>query len=95
MAQGLQVFDTAGQLVVDISDSITKLLGSFNITANVAGSLTVPDLEGGSRVFIIKQAEAPIGRRGTTQGRSNISISGRTISWTVGRDNLTVYYGVY
>jgi hypothetical protein len=95
MPGGLQVFNADGSLQLDISDSLSKIVGAFNIAANVAGSVGVPDLAGGSRIFIMKQAQPPLGIAGVNQGRSQITISGRTISWTAGRDNVTVYYGVY
>lgn len=95
MGQGMQVFDANGALVVDINDSISKIIGQFVMQAETPGAVTVPELAGGSRIFVFKQAQPPLGINGVNRGRAQITISGRTISWTAGRETVWVYYGVY
>ena len=47
MAQGFQAFDAAGNLLVDVSTRITKVIGSTTIVADSTGSLSVPNANTG------------------------------------------------
>lgn len=50
MAQGLQVFDENGNCTLDVTDSLTRIIGSFKVErANGQATVTVPV---GSRLFV-------------------------------------------
>lgn len=95
MPQGMQIFDANGNLTIDITDSISKIIGVVTTQANVAGSLNVPELAGGSRIFISKRATPPSGPFPGNGKRCEVTISGRTINWSAGRGPLEFSYGVY
>lgn len=97
MTQGLQVFDANGKLTVDITDSLARIIGTISIAAGTSGSVTVPAQLGGTRIFVIKLASAPVGpvSGGSSNKRTEVTISGNTINWTAGRDAVVLRYGVY
>lgn len=97
MTQGLQVFDANGNLIVDITDSLAKIVGTINIAAGTSGSVSVPAQVGGTRVYVVKLASTPIGpvSNGPSNKRTEVTISGNTISWTAGRDAVVLRYGVF
>ena len=50
VAQGLQVFDEQGNCTLDVTDSLTRIIGSFKVErANGQATVTVPV---GSRLFV-------------------------------------------
>lgn len=94
---GLQIKNLAGQVILRITDRVTRLLGSLETGTN-SGSFAVPLPDGGS-VFIIVD---------TTNGSAYsdgavfpvITISGNVITWTfdnrtTGRVSLRLTYGIY
>lgn len=102
MPQGLQVFDEQGNCTLDVTDNLTRIIGSFKIgQANGQATVTVPV---GSRLFVFF--------RDLTQNskfRCSIAIkvagdesSGeRIISWATKWGKFTqgtevvIYYGTY
>jgi hypothetical protein len=95
MPSGLQCWDANGLLTLDTGDSITKVIGTVQTQADVAGSLVVPDFEGGVRAFVFKNASPPGGSEWRPYGRTEVSVNGRTISWTAGQPAISFIYGVY
>jgi len=95
MAYGLQCFDAQGRIILDITDSISKVIGVVQTQANVAGSLQVPDFAGGTRVFVSRRATPPSGPFPAQGKRCEVTVNGRTISWTAGRGPVVFTYGVY
>lgn len=93
MPSGLQTWDPNGVPTLQITDSLAKIIGSVTTVAGVAGEVTAPDFQGGTRAFIVKYADIPYGPQAGL--RSEFTISGRTISWTAGRSAVTFFYGVY
>lgn len=75
MAQGLQIFDSAGALVLDITDRLTRILGEFT-TTTANGSITDANLTSGTPWFYKISDDNPFNAICT------ITISGTTISWT-------------
>lgn len=55
MPAGLQIMGTRGELILDITNRITRTTGPLNYTtvANQAGSVTIPDVGSGSPFFIV------------------------------------------
>lgn len=99
MPVGIQCFDTAGNLSVDITSRLARVVSSVSLSG-AAGSVTVP-VPG-----TIWYAFQPTGIWGfTTMNvlRPNFSVSGSTVSWTypgsAGTTPYTVvgtlFYGVY
>ena len=92
MAYGLRVWNASGQLTLDISDSLTRLLGS--VTVSGTGVLNVPGFSTGRPFYYVvdsvfgAQADYP----------PIPSISGNNLSWTSqGSPSrpITIVYGVY
>jgi hypothetical protein len=77
MAEGLQVFDAAGNKILDISDSLTKYLYVATVGPG-NGSVTVSGLTGFRPWFTAYRLSS-----GTIDYLAPIfSISGTTVSWT-------------
>jgi len=91
---GLKVWDGAGNVVLDISDRLSRALGSFSVGSNAApssGSFSVPGLTTGTFWYID-------GAQTVVLGESvRCSVSGSTLSWsaTVLSVPHTIHYGVY
>lgn len=61
MPQGLQCFDEQRNLIVDVTDRMTKILGTIAIPTNVnetSGQLVVPDLALGNPFYFTQGNEA-------------------------------------
>lgn len=92
MPQGLQVWDSAGNLTLDVTNRLTKIIGRIITTPNGSGAVTVPSDIGGSVWFscqpnykrILSQPYPP-----------NVTISDRTITWSGGQQAIVIEYGVY
>lgn len=96
MPQGLQLFDVSGNRTLDVTDRITRYLGSFQ-TGTDNGSFSDQRLSQGVPFYQIV-SEGEIG----AVNFPSIMLSGTTFRWeffTTGlyapRTNSTVYYGVY
>lgn len=74
MPAGLQVWDASGNLVLDVSDPISRLSGTVSIPAGSTGSVTVPNAYQGSIWYAV------LVNGGSTYSPV-VSISGSTISW--------------
>jgi len=73
MPQGLQVFDAAGNLQVDIGSSLGRVLGSVDTSAS-SGSISDDGFSHGTPFFIVVTQD---------EGRPpSVSISGTTMTWT-------------
>lgn len=102
MPAGLQTFDTAGNVLCDLSDRIAKVLGMLSVGASYTGasmSGSVSDTRftsyaGTSAWFAIisssffRNAEHPV-----------VSITGNTLSWNFPtgspRPDTTIVYGIF
>lgn len=100
MPVGLQCFDPAGNLLVDITSRLARTSGSTKLIDSSAGSVTV------SVPGTVWYAFQPTGIWGFTNMnvlRPNFSVSGSTLSWTypasAGANPYvvtgTLFYGVY
>ena len=92
MAQGLQVWDDAGNLVLDVDTFVGRVLGSVTTTASTSGSVTgVSGFSDGVGWFCV----VPIGADWTGVSAPTVTISGTTISWTSAATAVKIIYGVY
>lgn len=98
MALGLQIWNSSGQLTLQVSDSLTKYVGTFNLAQNASnGSATYAALAGG-RPFSVcwRTSTSP-----TMYIVPLITFSGTTVYWTypggatASRAAVTVVIGVY
>lgn len=94
MAQGLQVFDENGQIMVDLSDRLTRILGVTSATGN--GSLTHSGFTTGTPFAYA------IERSGFWTTSLNFSWVGNTMTWTQVKNdyapsavNFMIVFGVY
>lgn len=109
MPQGLQCFNSEGTMVLDVTDRLTKILGSF-ITTKVAGSTTDSNILLGtfwySGVPVIVNGDFTNFRTrdgyGIPDSQLTITASGSTINWYSSSGYydqytraLRVWYGIY
>lgn len=93
MPQGLQVFNSGGAVICDITDRLTRMLGSQTISGN--GSIVVSQFsQGAGFYFTIPLAEF----EGALTQYPIVEISGTTLSWSTPDTphiSVVLYYGVY
>lgn len=108
MPAGIQTFDASGNLILDLTDRITRLIGSV-VTGTVAGSIVVPEFSQGTPFFaVVDTGVLSGGWDYTGSGTAPMvpTISGTTLSWDRPRNapgaayhsnprSVTIFYGVY
>lgn len=93
---GLQVWDAAGNLIVDVTDRLQRKLGEVVIAAGATGSVTVA---GGTPWYYVAKNGSSAGT--AAEYAPTLSVSGNTISWGpnavqgLGAVPVTLVYGVY
>jgi hypothetical protein len=101
MPVGIQCFDTAGNLCVDITSRLAKIAGSVAVDpASSTRSVIVP---AGGAPFFSFQPLTVWGFDNMDVSRPNFTISASVISWTwpagAGSNNTqikgTLFYGIY
>ena len=94
MAQGLQCFDNNGNKVLDVTDRLTRVLGTFD-TGTSNGSISDTNLANGIPWYITQNsAEA----KWYGKAPFSVNISSNNISWTFGDGTIVsrkIIYGVY
>lgn len=92
MPQGLQIFDSLGRTIVDVSDWLGRLIGSVSVTAFTGGSVTNDLITSGTPFFIwIPTSEEAV------TGPSyipSVTFSGNVMTWGVNPISGTIIYGV-
>lgn len=87
MSEGLQIFNSSGVVVLDISDDTGKTLGIANITANTAGSVTDARFSFGQPFWVILLEDSgnyPL-----------VTYNSNTLSWNNGASfNGKITYGI-
>lgn len=84
MAHGLRVWDASGNMILDTSDGVFTVVGTFAQAvsgSSYSGSFSHGDLARGTPVFFLYDVP-----KGSTYGESldtYISISGTTVTWSV------------
>lgn len=76
--QGLQIFDSSGNLVLDVSDFTLKLFGSINVASPVNGSQVVTSLIGQVNIFSIFNPDVV----GNADPTISVDAATGTVSWT-------------
>lgn len=98
MAQGLQVFDGNGKIILDLTDGLTKYLGEFE-TGTSEGSIENEELTEHFWVHPIILTQIPTADYDNTWHAPKFSVSGHTLRWkydgTGRRINCKCFYGVY
>lgn len=95
MAYGLRQWDANGNLILDISDRITRYVGQFN-TGTSNGSFNTGLTEGS--IWFSKIFFTDAGRLGAS---ADVFVSGNTITWNFDavlngyQQNCLILYGVY
>lgn len=97
MSFGLQVWDSGGNKMLDVSDSLTKTIATFT-TGTSNGSATYSELSGGRPWVAAYRLPTSTA---TQYGAALVSVSGTTVSWTFGglpsgnRASMRVFVGIY
>jgi hypothetical protein len=94
MPQGIQVWDDAGNLILDTSTRAGGFLGSITVASGApySGSITEPLLAEGTPFYFLQSSDGDY--------QPTVTISGTTLTW---QKNATynpywsgsIYYGVY
>lgn len=91
MPQGLQIWDSSGNLVFDTNTAAGRVLGVTDITASTSGSVTNAGLATGT-AFCFFQTKST----SYFTAVPSITLSGTTLSWDNGSGtNAFLVYGVY
>lgn len=96
MPQGLQIWDAAGNIVLDTNYRTARRLGSV-VTGTSNGSLYIPDFVQGQPFFISE----PLLDNVAYFVLPNVVISGYTLSWSFpsqeasSRNSMSIAYGVF
>lgn len=90
MAFGLRCRDNIGNTTVYITDRLTRVLGVYTTTPNVAGALPVPG--SGDAWFAPISFGLP---NPESVANPSISKSGNTIMWPASVASITFVYGLY
>lgn len=101
MPQGLQVWDANGNLIIDVTDRLTRVLGEF-YTGTSNGSVTNPGLTTGTPWWIAIPTTNINVNNNNMAKYLTFSVSGSTLAWSFGAVypiqvaiNHKVIYGVY
>jgi hypothetical protein len=102
MTAGIQCWDASGNLVVDITSRLSRVIGSAPVGPGNTPSVTDARLAGGAVWFAFQPSQI-WGFINMDVSRPIFSVSGNTISWTysagAGVNNIqikgTLFYGVY
>lgn len=91
MAIGLKVRDRSGNVMIDVSSKLPRIVG-FVDTGGNAGSITVPELAKGTGYYIVTPISGTPGR-----GTPNVTIAGSTITWSYPNATVNdrIYYGYF
>lgn len=90
MGVGLKVWDASGNLIVDLTTRIGRIVALQAVAANSSGSVVVPQLSQGDP-FTAFQIDV-------LSGKPLISVSGTTVSWSPDAQGFaagTIMIGVY
>jgi len=92
MPAGVQTFDAAGNIIVDITTRITRVGGVASIPAGSTGSVAVPNASQGAIWYAFLHTSGE-------RYYPNITVSGGTISWTPSTQGTpsdkSIIFGVY
>lgn len=94
MDLGMQVFDASGNIVIDVTTRLSRVIGTQAIAAGSTGSLAVPNTTQGLIWFAIYG-------NGGNRYSPVMSVSGGTISWSPksgfpgGPVDVIMIYGLY
>lgn len=96
MSAGLQCFDEQGRITVDISDRLTRILGTIKTDMSTGGTVIDGGLSTGQPWFDlrIELYEGYPHSDGSVLYRPEVTITGNQISWTRGV-TATLTYGVF
>jgi hypothetical protein len=91
MAAGLQVFDSSGNIVLDATYRVMRIIGSQYLINGASGSFVDARLAQGG--FVSFQPDVTLGDGYLSGGviAPNFSISGSTVSWSYAAKNNTTY----
>jgi hypothetical protein len=94
MSQGLQVFDASGNIILDTSDRVGRILGVVDIIGGVNGSVTNAGFSGHEPFWIA----SPLASFATYSPEFTFNSVTNTLSWNwtiSGGQNHKLVYGAY
>lgn len=98
MPQGMQIWDGAGNLIMDTSSWAGQVLGHFTLAApHTAGSLVDANLSGNRPWVIVLPNKGNEGSQPAGNPTSDaITITGgNTLNWNASGRSVQVIYGIY
>lgn len=96
MATGIRIWDASGNLTVDTTDRLTRILGYTTLAASGSGTVTDDGFLTGSPFYIAIRSNGGSVFNGTTVAVS-ISFSGNQMSYSTSQSvaDFIIVYGVY
>lgn len=96
MATGIKTWDASGNLIVDVTDRLTRILGYVTMPANSSGSVVDDGFLTGSPFYIAIRSNGGSAFNGTTVAVT-ISVSGNTMNYSTTQlvADFIIVYGVY
>lgn len=97
MATGLRVWDASGNLIVDTSNRLTRILGYTTFSGTSSISVTDDGFLTGQGFFVVQRSNAPSGVVDTSTAALSISFASNQMfvsGGTAGADYI-IMYGVY
>lgn len=95
MPAGFQVFGTRGQLLVDVTNRLTRVTGEGTTTANVAGAVAIPGTGSSTPFFVVTTTPHYPFNSVYTTNIPTFTLSGNVLSWTAAPGTATFLYGAY
>jgi predicted GTPase len=90
MPQGLQVMDASGNIIFDTNTVAGRIIGTVDITASTAGSVTSSGFSTGTPFWVFQPKTTAYFSRAPS-----VTISGNTLSWdNTAETTFVLTYGV-
>jgi hypothetical protein len=97
MATGLKVWDASGNLIVDTSSRLTRILGYTTLSASGSGSVTDDGFLTGTPFYVAQRSNAPAGSFDASTSQCVVSFSSNVMSYSTAHPvaDFIITYGIY
>jgi len=94
MTQGLQTFGTEGELILDVTNRLTKQTVQMTTASGVSGSITIPGVTSGSKPFYMA-LYSPQPPYTSIPPAFSLNMTTGLLSWSGGNMALDFVAGIY